>query len=156
MLQMCSRPVSPQRLSQSYTPVNGWREALPRDASQDPADPPLPPVWDWSLQYSCNRRARFTHPVSQPAPPQLVLNGNLNANPDSHKVSCSLTVSPWWFTSGTGSSYAGGGGGRCCRPLPCLSPLISHAHPDHFACELDRNITTQKWLSAAVYITEWG
>ncbi|KAJ8277827.1 hypothetical protein GJAV_G00080520 [Gymnothorax javanicus] len=49
-LSNCQRERSrrSQRLSQSYTPVNGWREDLPREASRDPVDPPLPPVWDWS------------------------------------------------------------------------------------------------------------
>ncbi|KAI2654927.1 Myotubularin-related protein 11 [Labeo rohita] len=56
------------RRSQSYTPVNGLRE-LPIGAPEEPVDPPFPPVWDWALQYSSQRRARFTQPVSQPACP---------------------------------------------------------------------------------------
>ncbi|KAJ8288022.1 hypothetical protein COCON_G00006810 [Conger conger] len=119
-LSNCQRERSrrSQRLSQSYTPVNGWREVLPRDSSQDAVDPPLPPVWDWSLQYSCNRRARFTHPVSQPVPPQLVLNGNLNANPDSHKLPDGAPGSVLLLSRGTFSSpshllpwRSGGGSG---------------------------------------------
>ncbi|XP_048067519.1 myotubularin-related protein 11-like, partial [Megalobrama amblycephala] len=70
-----------QHLPQSYTPVNGLRE-LPMGAPEEPVDPPFPPVWDWALQYSSQRRARFTQPVSQPACPPPVLNGNLNTNLD--------------------------------------------------------------------------
>uniref|UniRef100_A0A8C9VAE3 Myotubularin related protein 11 n=1 Tax=Scleropages formosus TaxID=113540 RepID=A0A8C9VAE3_SCLFO len=70
-----------QRLTQSYTPVDGWSEGPPEEASQHPSDPPFPPVWDWALQYSPRRRACFTQPVTQPilAAP-AVLNGNLNLN----------------------------------------------------------------------------
>lgn len=75
-----------QNLSQSYTPVNGLRE-LPQGSPQDPCDPPLPSVWDWALQYSGQRRARFTQPVTQPACPPPLLNGNLNTNLDPHRVS---------------------------------------------------------------------
>ncbi|XP_016394093.1 myotubularin-related protein 11 [Sinocyclocheilus rhinocerous] len=70
-----------QHLPQSYTPVNGLRE-LPMGAPEEPVDPPFPPVWDWALQYSGQRRAHFTQPVSQPACPPPVLNGNLNTNLD--------------------------------------------------------------------------
>lgn len=73
--------ISSQHLPQSYTPVNGLRE-LPMGAPEEPVDPPFPPVWDWALQYSSQRRARFTQPVSQPACPPPVLNGNLNTNLD--------------------------------------------------------------------------
>ncbi|XP_064207198.1 myotubularin-related protein 11 isoform X1 [Anguilla rostrata] len=141
-LSNCQRERSrrSQRLSQSYTPVNGWREVLPRDTSQDPVDPPLPPVWDWSLQYSCNRRARFTHPVTQPVPPQLVLNGNLNAHPDSHKLSDGAPGSVFLLSRGTFSSPShllpwrnGGGSGSyrkshrrapSCESLPGLERVI--------------------------------
>lgn len=78
--------VSSQNLGQSYTPVNGWRDMPYPDSSSDPSDPPLPPVWDWALQYSKDKRDRFTQPVP-PAPPlQPLLNGNLNTNPDTHRV----------------------------------------------------------------------
>lgn len=68
-----------QNLPQSYTPVNGLRE-LPMGDPEEPVDPPFPPVWDWALQYSSLRRARFTQPVSQPVRLPPVLNGNLNRN----------------------------------------------------------------------------
>ncbi|KAI7806432.1 myotubularin-related protein 11 [Triplophysa rosa] len=68
-----------QHLPQSYTPVNGLRE-LPMGEPEEPVDPPFPPVWDWALQYSSSRRARFTQPVSQAACIPPVLNGNLNTN----------------------------------------------------------------------------
>lgn len=68
-----------QHLSPSYTPVNGLRE-LPRGSVEEPMDPPYPPVWDWALQYSSQRRAQFTQPVCRPVSPAPVLNGNLNTN----------------------------------------------------------------------------
>lgn len=80
------KPCSLQNLGQSYTPVNGWRDMLHPDSSSDPSDPPLPPVWDWPLQYSKHRRDRFTQPVPPVPPLQPLLNGNLNTNPDSHRV----------------------------------------------------------------------
>lgn len=76
-----------QNSGQSYTPVNGWRDTLHSDSSPDPCDPPLPPVWDWALQYSQQRRDAFTQPVPPLPPAQPLLNGNLNTNPDSHRVS---------------------------------------------------------------------
>lgn len=75
-----------QNLGQSYTPVNGWRDTLHPDSSSYPSDPPLPPVWDWSLQYSKQRQECFTHPVPPTPPLQPLLNGNLNTNPDKHRV----------------------------------------------------------------------
>ncbi|KAJ3597577.1 hypothetical protein NHX12_001100, partial [Muraenolepis orangiensis] len=77
-----------QHLSQTYTPVNGWRDVVPRgglsssSSSADPVDPPLPPVWDWGLQYSERRVSLFTQPVPPTPPLPVVLNGNLNTNPD--------------------------------------------------------------------------
>ncbi|KAG7469586.1 hypothetical protein MATL_G00130430 [Megalops atlanticus] len=105
-LSNCQRERSrrSQRLSQSYTPVNGWREVLPQDPSQDPVDPPLPPVWDWALQYSCQRRARFTYPVAQSSAPQPVLNGNLNTNPNTHKPSDGTLGSVFLLSRGSFSS----------------------------------------------------
>ena len=76
--------LSIQNLGQSYTPVNGWRDMLQPDCSSDPSDPPLPPVWDWDLQYSKDRRDGFTQPVPQTPPLQPLLNGNLNTNPDTN------------------------------------------------------------------------
>lgn len=104
-----------QHLSQSYTPVNGWRDVLPPGSTSDPADPPLPPVWDWALQYSSQRRARFTQPLAPPTPAPPVLNGNLNTNPDAHRLSDSGSV----FLLSRGSfscpanllPWRGGGGG---------------------------------------------
>ncbi|KAA8591835.1 hypothetical protein FQN60_017209 [Etheostoma spectabile] len=74
-----------QNIGQSYTPVNGWRDVLHPDSSSDLSDPPLPSVWDWSLQYSKHRRDRFTQPVPPTPPLQPLLNGNLNTNPDTHR-----------------------------------------------------------------------
>ncbi len=81
--------VSLQHLPQSYTPVNGLRE-LPMGAQEETVDPPFPPVWDWALQYSGQRRARFTQPVSQPTCPPPVLNGNLNTILDRSWVRCAV------------------------------------------------------------------
>uniref|UniRef100_A0A3Q2QMN0 Myotubularin related protein 11 n=1 Tax=Fundulus heteroclitus TaxID=8078 RepID=A0A3Q2QMN0_FUNHE len=75
-----------QNVGQSYTPVNGWRDMLSPDSSSDPSDPPLPPVWDWALQYSRERQDGFSQPVCAARPLQPLLNGNLNTNLDSHRV----------------------------------------------------------------------
>lgn len=83
-----------QNSGQSYTPVNGWRDTLHPDSSPDPCDPPLPPVWDWALQYSQQRRDAFTQPVPPLPPAQPLLNGNLNTNPDSHRVSARKPTAP--------------------------------------------------------------
>ncbi|XP_072317147.1 myotubularin-related protein 11 [Eucyclogobius newberryi] len=69
-----------QHLGQLYTRVEGWRDLTleSRDGCDPGCDPPLPPVWDWDLQYSQERQAGFTQPVASPAPVQPLLNGNLN------------------------------------------------------------------------------
>ncbi|XP_028834744.1 myotubularin-related protein 11 isoform X2 [Denticeps clupeoides] len=110
-----SRPL--QHLSQSYTQVNGLRE-LPRVSPQDPTDPPLPPVWDWALQYSSERQAHFTQPATQPSTVPPLLNGNLNTCLDGHRVdglpglvfllskgsfSSPCNLLPWRNGSGSGS-----------------------------------------------------
>ncbi|XP_075899452.1 myotubularin-related protein 11 isoform X1 [Nelusetta ayraudi] len=105
-----------QNSGQSYTPVNGWRDTLHSDSSPDPCDPPLPPVWDWALQYSQQRRDAFTQPVPPLPPAQPLLNGNLNTNPDSHRsdavpgsvfllsrgtFSCPANLLPWRGSGGS-------------------------------------------------------
>nr|XP_015192158.1 PREDICTED: myotubularin-related protein 11 isoform X2 [Lepisosteus oculatus] len=73
-LSNCQRERSrrSQHLSQSYTPVKGWREPSPESA-----DPLLPSVWDWELQYGPPRLARFRHPVGSLPRPGAVPNGSL-------------------------------------------------------------------------------
>ncbi|XP_030638477.1 myotubularin-related protein 11 [Chanos chanos] len=93
-----------QHLPQSYTPINGLREMLPRGASDDPTDPPFPPVWDWALQYSSQRQARFTQPVSQPICSQPLLNGNLNTNLDPNQYGDGVPGSVFLLSRGTFSS----------------------------------------------------
>ncbi|XP_068180725.1 myotubularin-related protein 11 isoform X1 [Antennarius striatus] len=95
-----------QSLGQSYTPVNGWRDMLHPDFSPDPSDPPLPPVWDWALQYSKRRRDRFTQPVAPVPPLQPLLNGNLNTNPDTHRLTDTLPGSVFLFSRGAFSCPA--------------------------------------------------
>uniref|UniRef100_A0A3P9KTN6 Myotubularin related protein 11 n=1 Tax=Oryzias latipes TaxID=8090 RepID=A0A3P9KTN6_ORYLA len=90
-----------QNLGQSYTPVNGWRDALQPDSSSDPSDPPLPPVWDWALQYSADRRACFTQPVPPTPPPQPLLNGNLNTKLDAHRPAESAPGSVFLLSRGS-------------------------------------------------------
>ncbi|KAM8869688.1 myotubularin-related protein 11 [Spinachia spinachia] len=87
-----------QNLGQSYTPVNGWRDL---DSSSDPSDPPLPSVWDWSLQYSKHRRDRFTQPVPPIAPLQPLLNGNLNTHPDTHRPTDTVPGSVFLLSRGS-------------------------------------------------------
>ncbi|XP_026173515.1 myotubularin-related protein 11 isoform X3 [Mastacembelus armatus] len=108
-----------QNLGQSYTPVNGWRDVLHPDSSSDPSDPPLPPVWDWALQYSKHRQDRFTQPVAPTPPFQPLFNGNLNTNPDTHRqltdtipgsvfllsrgtFTCAANLLPWRSSSSSG------------------------------------------------------
>lgn len=79
-------PTAFQNQGQSYTPVKGWRDELPQDPSADLCDPPLPPVWDWALQYSKHRQESFTQPVATTTVHQPLLNGNLNIKKDQHKV----------------------------------------------------------------------
>uniref|UniRef100_UPI0037E778B0 myotubularin-related protein 11 n=1 Tax=Semicossyphus pulcher TaxID=241346 RepID=UPI0037E778B0 len=95
-----------QNLGQSYTPVNGWRDVLHPDSSLDASDPPLPPVWDWALQYSKPRRDRFTQPVPPIPPLQPLLNGNLNTNPDSHRLADTIPGSVFLLSRGTFSCPA--------------------------------------------------
>ncbi|XP_063343029.1 myotubularin-related protein 11 [Pelmatolapia mariae] len=90
-----------QNLGQCYTPVNGWRDMLHPDSSTDPSDPPLPPVWDWSLQYSKPRQSRFTQPVPPTPPLQPLLNGNLNTNPDKHRLTDAVPGSVFLLSRGT-------------------------------------------------------
>ncbi|TNN02147.1 hypothetical protein fugu_009634 [Takifugu bimaculatus] len=93
--------------SGSHTPqVNGWRDTLHPDALADLSDPPLPPVWDWALQYSKHRRDHFTQPVSPVPPLQPLLNGNLNTNPDTLRLLDSITGSVFLFSHGTFSCPA--------------------------------------------------
>uniref|UniRef100_A0A8D3ANP8 Myotubularin related protein 11 n=1 Tax=Scophthalmus maximus TaxID=52904 RepID=A0A8D3ANP8_SCOMX len=95
-----------QNHGQSYTPVNGWREALHPDSSSVPADPPLPSVWDWPLQYSKRRQECFTQPVPPSPPLQPLLNGNLNTNPDTQKVTDTIPGSVFLLSRGTFSCPA--------------------------------------------------
>ncbi|KAM6309375.1 myotubularin-related protein 11 [Podargus strigoides] len=45
--------------TQTYTPVNGWRDPPVGGARGGT----LPPVWDWGLRYSRQQRARFRNPA---------------------------------------------------------------------------------------------
>ncbi|XP_061839091.1 myotubularin-related protein 11 isoform X1 [Nerophis lumbriciformis] len=83
-----------QNLGQTYTPVNGWRDA------SEPPDPPLPSVWDWSLQCSKQRQARFTQPVSATPPLQPLLNGNLNSDPDANRLTDAIPGSVFLLSRG--------------------------------------------------------
>ncbi|XP_038566610.1 myotubularin-related protein 11 [Micropterus salmoides] len=95
-----------QNLGQSYTPVNGWRDVLHPDSSTDPSDPPLPSVWDWALQYNKHRLDRFTQPVPPIPPLQPLLNGNLNTNPDAHRLTDVIPGSVFLLSRGTFSCPA--------------------------------------------------
>ncbi|KAM6234387.1 myotubularin-related protein 11 isoform 2-T2 [Porphyrio hochstetteri] len=55
---------SPQRLhSQTYTPVNGWRDPSPGVRGVGSAACSLPTIWDWGLRYSQQQRVQFRNPV---------------------------------------------------------------------------------------------
>ncbi|KAK5600307.1 hypothetical protein CRENBAI_001393 [Crenichthys baileyi] len=90
-----------QNVGQSYTPVNGWRDIPSLDSLSDPSDPPLPPVWDWALQYSRERQDRFSQPVSPMLPLQPLLNGNLNTNQDAHRLADTIPGSVFLLSRGT-------------------------------------------------------
>ncbi|MEQ2237034.1 hypothetical protein ILYODFUR_018877 [Ilyodon furcidens] len=90
-----------QNVGQSYTPVNGWRDIPSLDSLSDPSDPPLPPVWDWALQYSQERQDCFGQPVSPMLPLQPLLNGNLNTNLDAHRLADTIPGSVFLFSRGT-------------------------------------------------------
>ncbi|XP_057690805.1 myotubularin-related protein 11 isoform X2 [Corythoichthys intestinalis] len=95
-----------QNVGQCYTPVNGWREPHSPDGAAEPPDPPLPPVWDWSLQYSKRRQAGFTQPVPQTPAPRPLLNGNLNAETDARRASDATPGSVFLFSRGVFSCPA--------------------------------------------------
>ncbi|XP_066577691.1 myotubularin-related protein 11 [Amia ocellicauda] len=126
-----------QRLSQSYTPVNGWREMLPRN--QTPTDPPLPAVWDWALQYSQQRRAAFRIPINTPSAPGTVPNGNLNApQPAPHEAGvaapatqgCVFLLSRGSLTSPSHLiPWRGGGGSGSQRKSHRRAPSSSESLP---------------------------
>ncbi|XP_072702844.1 myotubularin-related protein 11 isoform X2 [Ciconia boyciana] len=55
---------SPHRpCSQTYTPVNGWRDPAPGLPRAGSAARGLPAVWAWGLRYSRQQRARFRNPA---------------------------------------------------------------------------------------------
>ncbi|GAB0201057.1 myotubularin-related protein 11 [Grus japonensis] len=64
---------SPHRFrSQTYTPVNGWRDpprGVPRAGRTGSAACGLPAVWDWGLRYSRQQRARFRNPAGAAGTP---------------------------------------------------------------------------------------
>ncbi|XP_035286544.1 myotubularin-related protein 11-like [Anguilla anguilla] len=99
-----------QHLPQSYTPINGWREGLAGDSY--PMDPPFPPVWDWALWYSPERRERFTHPVAMPTLPLPVLNGDLIVSQSDGTPGRVFLLSRGGFSSPSFLlPWRGGGGG---------------------------------------------
>ncbi|XP_049587448.1 myotubularin-related protein 11 isoform X1 [Syngnathus scovelli] len=106
-----------QNVGQCYTPVNGWREPLHPDSTLEPPDPPLPPVWDWSLQYCEQRQAAFTQPVAQTPAPAPLLNGNLNSQLDARRPSDAIPGSVFLLSRGVFSCpvnllpWRGGGAG---------------------------------------------
>ncbi|KAK7886185.1 hypothetical protein WMY93_025806 [Mugilogobius chulae] len=92
-----------QHLGQSYTRVEGWQ-----DVTLDPGegcDPPLPPVWDWDLQYSKERQATFTQPVASCALVPPLLNGNLNTGPDALRITDTIPGSVFLLSRGSFSCH---------------------------------------------------
>uniref|UniRef100_A0AAV2MF02 Myotubularin phosphatase domain-containing protein n=1 Tax=Knipowitschia caucasica TaxID=637954 RepID=A0AAV2MF02_KNICA len=90
---------SSQHVGQSYTRVEGWRD-VPLEL-EDLCDPPLPPVWDWDLQYSKERQASFTQPIPSPTPPQPLLNGNLNTGTDTLRMADTIPGSVFLLSRGS-------------------------------------------------------
>nr|XP_023686263.1 myotubularin-related protein 11-like isoform X1 [Paramormyrops kingsleyae] len=122
-----------QLLPQCYTPVNGLGKGLPLTAWHALPDPPLPPVWDWALQYSSARRSRFTQPMTRPDPPPPLVNGSLNTVKTTEEAPASVFL----FSRGTFTSPSnllpwreGGGTGLSKRSLRRDPPSESPLAPD--------------------------
>ncbi|XP_075463740.1 myotubularin-related protein 11 isoform X2 [Ascaphus truei] len=63
-------------LSQTYTPVKGWRDVVQEKMLLNGGYKPCPPtVWDWDLYYSPLQRQQFQNPMYQ-SRGLSVLNGN--------------------------------------------------------------------------------
>ncbi|KAM4664184.1 myotubularin-related protein 11 [Discoglossus pictus] len=69
-------------LSQTYTPVNGWRDVVREKILLngeykliEEGNPSPPTVWEWGLFYSPHQRQRFKNPMYQ-STGHTVLNGN--------------------------------------------------------------------------------
>lgn len=85
--------------SQTYTPVNGWRDIVREKVLLNGDYKPVedmravpPTVWEWSLFYSHVRRKQFRNPVYQ-VREQAVLNGNGSGhNADKMNVSNNCNV----------------------------------------------------------------
>ncbi|CAI9599530.1 unnamed protein product, partial [Staurois parvus] len=85
--------------SQTYTPVNGWRDIVREKILLNGDYKPVedmkavpPTVWEWSLFYSHVRRKQFRNPVYQ-VRELAVLNGNgTGHNADKMNVSNSCSV----------------------------------------------------------------
>ncbi|XP_047453813.1 myotubularin-related protein 11 [Mugil cephalus] len=135
-----------QNLGQSYTPVNGWRDVLHLDSSSDPSDPPLPPVWDWALQYSKEKQERFTQPVPPTPPLQPLLNGNLNTNPDTHRLADTIPGSVFLLSRGTFSCPA--------NLLPWRSGSSSIYRKSHRRAPSSENVPGLERLLKAWALTE--
>ncbi|NXD88046.1 MTMRB protein, partial [Halcyon senegalensis] len=103
--------------SQTYTPVNGWR---------DPQDPPsagvlrvgsaaggLPTVWDWGLRYSRQQRARFRNPAGPPS---------THGPPDTHGPPNTPESLPnAWLGPGAGNVFVLTKGTLYPQPFPWRS-----------------------------------
>ncbi|KAG9335688.1 hypothetical protein JZ751_004341 [Albula glossodonta] len=123
-----------QHLPQSYTPIDGWWEGLAGDPTPYPMDPPLPPVWDWALCFSPERRGRFTKPMATPTSAQPVLNGNLSTCQDDGAPDCVFLFSrgafsspslllPWRATGSGGVTVGGAISGASWRSHRHAPPL---------------------------------
>ncbi|XP_041094963.1 myotubularin-related protein 11 isoform X2 [Polyodon spathula] len=78
-----------QHLSQSYTPVNGWQELVNGGLAPGSGGPSFPPVWDWALHCTPERRDSFRKPSNAPLSPGTVPNGNAETPPARKLSNCS-------------------------------------------------------------------
>ncbi|XP_053561381.1 myotubularin-related protein 11 isoform X2 [Bombina bombina] len=70
-----SRGSQRHSFSQTYTPVNGWRNIMREYNSAKEGTQGPPNVWEWSMFYSHYHRQQFKNPTYQSREPS-VLNGN--------------------------------------------------------------------------------
>ncbi|NXV22422.1 MTMRB protein, partial [Cepphus grylle] len=105
--------------SQTYTPVNGWRDPVPgprQGGGGGSAACGLPPVWDWRLRYSPQQRARFRNPAGAAGtagPPDTTGPPNTAGPPD--------TPADTWPGPGAGNVFVLTKGTLSPQPFPWRS-----------------------------------
>ncbi|XP_054038721.1 myotubularin-related protein 11 isoform X1 [Rissa tridactyla] len=119
---------SPHRpRSQTYTPVNGWRDPAPgrqQGGGGGSAACGLPPVWDWRLRYSPQQRARFRNPAgaaSTVGPPDTTGPPNTAGPPDTAEPQTPGRPTDAWPGPGAGNVFVLTKGTLSPQPFPWRS-----------------------------------